>query len=90
MEITADNHPPLPRIQGRVTTTLVTATHRHCDQDTRDTLPPHRLTLTHMDLVTVNPLDMDMVRDLDLVMAKALDLVPSLVPIVGRAAMTGR
>ena len=42
-----------------------------------------------MDLVTVNPLDMDMVRDLDLVMAKALDLVPSLVPIVGRAAMTG-
>ena len=71
---------------GRVTTTLVTATRRHCDQDT---LPPHRLTLTHMDLVTVNPLDMDMVRDLDLVMAKALDLVPSSVPIVGRAAMTG-
>ena len=76
-------------LPGRVTTTLVTATHRRCDQDTRDTLPPHPLTLTHMDLVTVNPLDMDMVRDLDLVMAKALDLVPSLVPIVGRAAMTG-
>ena len=42
-----------------------------------------------MDLVTVKALDLVMVRDLDLVMAKALDLVPSLVPIVGRAAMTG-
>ena len=72
-------------LPGRVTTTLVTATRRHCDQDTRDTLPPHQLTLTHMYLVTVKALD----RDLDLVMAKDLDLVPSLVPIVGRAAMTG-
>ena len=42
-----------------------------------------------MDLVTVKALDLVMARDLDLVMAKALDLVPSLVPIVGRAAMTG-
>ena len=38
-----------------------------------------------MYLVTVKALD----RDLDLVMAKDLDLVPSLVPIVGRAVMTG-
>ena len=65
-------------------TTLVTATHRHCDQDTRDPL-----TRTHLVLVTVKALDLDMVRDLDLVMAKALDLVTSLVPIAGRAAMTG-
>ena len=69
---------------GRVTTTLVTATHRHCDQDTRDPL-----TLTHLVLVTVKALDLVMVRDLDLVMAKVLDLVTSLVPIAGRAAMTG-
>ena len=68
---------------GRVTTTLVTATHRHCDQDTRDPL-----TRTHLVLVTVKALDLVMVRDLDLVMAKALDFT-SLVPIAGRAAMTG-
>ena len=43
-----------------------------------------------LDMVTVKALDLVMVvRDLDLVMAKALDLVPTLVPIAGRAAMTG-
>ena len=39
-------------------------------------------TVKDLDLVTV-------VRDLDLVIAMALDLVPTLVPIAGRAAMTG-
>ena len=72
---------------GRVTTTLVTTTPHHCDQDTRDLLPPHRLTPTHTDLVIVKALDM--VRGLGRVMATALDLVPSSVLIVGRAAMTG-
>ena len=41
--------------------------------------------------MVVKALDLVMVvKDLDLIMARGLDLAPSLVPIAGRAAMTGK